>query len=141
MRRHDTVVAQLAQIPMFASCTRRELALVSRLATQVDIAAGAELTTQGRPGHEFAIVLDGTASLRVDGDVVTTLETGDHYGEMALLDDGPRTATITAITPMSLAVVGRRDFRNLLDQSPILARALLIGLARRLREVETRTSI
>ena len=86
-------------------------------------------------------MLDGTAALSVDGDAITTLGPGDHYGEMALLDDGPRTATITALTPMSLAVVGRRDFRNLLDQSPILARALLVGLARRLREVETRTSI
>jgi CRP/FNR family transcriptional regulator, cyclic AMP receptor protein len=141
MKRSDTVVSRLAEIPIFASCTRRELALVSRLATQVEIVAGAELTTQGRPGNEFAIILDGTASLSVDSDVVTTLTVGDHYGEMALLDDGPRTATITALTPMSLAVVGRRDFRNLLDQSPILARALLVGLARRLREVETRTSI
>jgi CRP-like cAMP-binding protein len=141
MKRYDTVLSRLAAIPIFAGCTRRELSLVSRLATEVDVPAGAQLTTQGRPGNEFAIVLDGTATVAVNGAVVSTLGAGDHYGEMALLDEGPRTATITAQSPMSLAVVGRRDFRNLLDQSPILARTLLVGLARRLREVESSTPL
>lgn len=141
MKRSDAVLTGLAGIPIFASCTRRELVLVSRLATQVDVAAGAELTTQGRPGHEFAILLSGSASVAVGGTVVSTLGAGDHYGEMALIDDGPRTATVTAVEATSLAVVGRREFRDLLDQSPVLVRALLRGLAHRLREVDGRVAV
>jgi CRP-like cAMP-binding protein len=133
MRRHDLITERLAQVPMFAACSTRELHHVSRLATEIHVEAGRELTVEGRAGHEFLIVLDGRATVRAGGVAVATLTAGDYFGEIALLDDGPRTATVVAETPMTLAVVGQREFSALLDEVPGLARQVLRGLAHRLR--------
>jgi CRP-like cAMP-binding protein len=138
MGRRHVVTRELRAIPTFATCSERELRVVSRLATQVETAAGTVLARQGRPGHEFVIVLDGSASVTVDGVHVATLGPGDHFGEIALLDDGPRTATVLAETPMVLAVVDRRGFTALLAEVPTLARTVLVGLARRVRSIDER---
>ena len=124
----------LADLPMFAACTRRELQVVSRAVTEVRVAQGTILTREGTRGNEFAIVLDGVASVSVHGTIVGTLGRGDHYGETSMLDDGPRTATIVAQTDMVLAVVGRQEFTALLEASPTITRAVLGGLVRRLRD-------
>ena len=137
MGRHDdTVLARLAEITIFAGCSKKELQEIVRLTTEVTVPAGRVLTTEGDHGVEFAIVLDGTAEVSKRGKVVHTLTAGSHYGEMSLLDAGPRTATITATSPMSLAVVARNEFGQLLEESPALSQAILRGLARRLRELD-----
>ncbi|MCW2497418.1 cyclic nucleotide-binding domain-containing protein [Jatrophihabitans sp.] len=140
-RNDDTVLARLADIAVFRHCSKKELHEVTRLSTEVTVPEGRTLTTEGERGHEFAIVLSGTASVSRGGAVIATLAAGDHYGEMALLDDGPRTATIVATSPMSLAVVGRAEFGQLLEDVPALAVSILRGMARRLRELDASPAI
>ena len=136
MRGHDVITERLAQVPMFSQCTRRELQHVARAATEIEVGPGRHLTVEGDSGHEFMIVLEGTAAVTAGGRRVATLNPGDFFGEIALLDNGPRTATVTAETPMLLAVVAQGEFAALLDDVPGLARNVLTALARRLREHE-----
>jgi CRP-like cAMP-binding protein len=136
MRGHDVITERLAQVPMFSQCTKRELQQVARAATEIEVEPGRHLTVEGDAGHEFMVVLEGTAAVTAGGRRVATLNPGDFFGEIALLDNGPRTATVTAETPMMLAVVAQREFSALLDDVPGLARNVLAALARRLREHE-----
>jgi CRP/FNR family cyclic AMP-dependent transcriptional regulator len=136
MGRNDAIIARLQDISIFAGCTKKELQEISRLATEVAVKDGQVLTREGEHGIEFGIVLSGTASVVQKGIVVHQLEAGGHYGEMALIDDGPRTATIVATSPMSVAVVARPEFGRLLDEVPALAVAIMRGLARRVRELD-----
>lgn len=140
-RYDDTVIARLAEIGIFAGCTKKELQEIVRLTTEVTVPKGRVLTTEGEHGSEFAIVLDGTAEVTQRGKVVNTLSPGSHYGEMALLDEGPRTATITATSEMSLAVVARNEFGQLVEDVPAVAHAVMRGLARRIRELDSNSSL
>lgn len=136
MTAHDAVRDRLAELTPFRSCTKREIGMIASLATQIDVPSGRVLTEAGQTGNEFAFIVSGTATVTHAGTEVAVLSAGDHYGEMALLDDGPRTATITATTPMTLAVVGRRDFDELVERVPAVARSIMVGLAKRVRELD-----
>jgi len=140
-RYDDTVLARLAEIGIFAGCTKKELQEIVRLTTEITVPVGRVLTTEGEYGSEFAIVLEGTADVSQRGTVVNTLSAGSHYGEMALLDDGPRTATITATSEMSLAVVARNEFGQLIEDVPAVALAVMRGLARRIRQLDADSSL
>ncbi|MEO6886485.1 MAG: cyclic nucleotide-binding domain-containing protein [Jatrophihabitantaceae bacterium] len=137
MRRNASIIDDLARVPMFADCSNRELQHVAKLLTEIDVQAGRQLTTEAEAGHEFFIVLDGNAEVTIDGRTVATLTSGDYFGEVALLGHGPRTATVTALTAMTLAVVGQREFSALLDEAPALTRSMLNALARRLSDHDT----
>jgi CRP/FNR family transcriptional regulator, cyclic AMP receptor protein len=135
---HDAVTDRLAAVPLFAACTERELHEISRLATELDVPAGKALVTEGEPGHEFLIVIEGRATATAHGVPIATFGPGDFFGEMALLDNGPRSATVIADTPMHLAVVSQSEFNGLLDTVPVLSRRVLAGLAARIRELDAR---
>jgi CRP-like cAMP-binding protein len=122
---------------MFAACTKRELQAISKLTTERDVPAGKELTREGQPGREFVIVLDGTAVATRRGRKVATLGPGDYFGEIALLDPGERTATVTAETPMRLAVVTWGEFDQMLVDVPALGYKIMRGLARQIRELSS----
>src|SRR5205085_9940340 len=93
---------------------------------------------EGAPGHESSLILDGSASVFRDGRKIATLGPGQYFGEMALLDRGPRSATVTADTDMTMLVLGQREFAGVLDEVPGLARKLLAAMAVRLREADTK---
>jgi CRP-like cAMP-binding protein len=141
MARLTQTAEHLAAIPMFAACDKHELRAISRLATEIEVNAGKELTTEGGPGHEFMIILEGTATATKDGRPVAQLGPGDYFGEIALLDPGVRTATVVADTDMTVAVVGDREFTQVLDEAPAVARKIMQGLARRLREVDASVKV
>jgi len=126
----------LAQVMLFSGCNRKELASIASLATEVDVPAGKVLAREGSAGREFYVILDGKASVTIGGRQVATLGPGDFFGEMALLDQGPRVATVTADTPMEVAVLDPREFSTLVEEHPGVARKILRGLAQRLRESE-----
>lgn len=126
----------LRDVPLFSACTRKELSLISKLADRVEIGAGDVLTQEGSPGREFFVIAEGTAAVDVRGKVVAKLGPGDFFGEMALLDLGPRAATVRAESPMTVYVIEQRDFGRLLDDVPVVARKILAGLAARLRQVQ-----
>jgi CRP-like cAMP-binding protein len=136
MARKSFITEHIAAVPMFSACTNKELQAISRLATELDVSAGRVLTKQGAPGNEFMIVLEGSATATKNGRKVATFGPGDYFGEIALLDPGERTATITADTPMLLAVIGPGEFASMLEEAPTLARKIMRGLARRLRELD-----
>ncbi len=98
--------------------------------------AGTELTRQGDIGREAFIIVSGTASVSKDGVIEAELGPGQHVGELALLDGGPRSATVTATSDMVLLVLSKPAFNAVLDEIPTLAHKLLVSLARRLREAE-----
>ncbi len=127
-----TTDERLAQIPLFAGLSKKELASVSGLATRLDLAAGKELTKQGETGNEFVIILDGEVDVVIDGNVVATRGAGDYFGEIALLSERPRTATVVAKTPVSIEVIGRREFRALVSDQPEIEAQLQTAMAERL---------
>ena len=126
----------LTTIPIFSELSKREIKALSRLMTEVDVKEGARLTKQGEPGREFMIISDGTAVVDIDGATVAHLGPGDFLGELAVLSGTPRSATVTATSPMVVEVLNRREFMALLDQNASLSRKILVGAVKRLQENE-----
>lgn len=121
---------RLAEVPLFSSCSKKELRQVSRLMTTVNVSAGAELATEGKLGAEFCVIVEGTATVTKRGTEVAELGPGQWFGEIALLDQRHlRTATVTATTDMVLEVVDGPSFATLVEEHPRIARKLLAGLA------------
>jgi CRP/FNR family cyclic AMP-dependent transcriptional regulator len=123
----------LASIPLFERCSDKELSHLAGLCTQVDIPVGGTLTRQGEVGQEFFVLVSGTAEVARDGHVRDTIGAGDHVGELALLDHAPRSATVTATSPISAVVLGIQEFWEAISTSPGMDRALLASMAHRLR--------
>jgi CRP-like cAMP-binding protein len=129
----------LAGVPLFADCDDRELAEIAGLARRRRAAAGTVLVTEGEPGTEFFVVVDGRASVSVGGEPVAELGPGSFFGEMALLDGGERMATVTAAGDIELLTLAREDFNRMLEVAmPALAPKLLNVVGRRVREQERR---
>jgi len=118
--------------PLFANCSKRELEEIAHLADEIDLREGKEMTRQGSPGREFFVLLEGEAEVTKDGRVINHLSGGDFFGEIALVDDSPRTATVTATTPVRALVITDRSFRRLLKDQPELQSKVLAALAARL---------
>src|SRR5438309_2629151 len=104
MDRQAQVEEQLAQVPLFASLSKKDLRRISQLATPLQQPAGAVLTREGKVGHEFIIVLEGEVEIRKGDQLVATRGPGTYLGEIALIDHRPRTATVVATTPVSLEI-------------------------------------
>ena len=131
-------VEYLATVPLFSALSRPELRRVVQAAEELDADAGAELVTEGRVGREFFLILDGEATVRRQHRKVATLRTGQWFGELALIDNEPRSATVVAATDMKLLVLGQAEFAGLLETIPGVAAKLLNGMAHRLREADAR---
>ena len=123
----------LAEIAIFSELSKRELKAVSRLMTELTIKEGATLTRQGEPGQEFMIISSGTAMVEIDGQAVAHLAAGEFLGELAVISGTPRTATVTATSPMIIEILNRREFMALLDESATLGRKILVGAVKRLQ--------
>jgi CRP-like cAMP-binding protein len=136
MHRHAKIDERLAQIPVFQGLNKKDLRLISSLATRLDKPAGTILTKEGEQGYEFIIVLEGEVEVRQGGHVIAKRGAGEWFGEIALLDDRPRTATIVATTPVAIEVIGRREFTTLLDDFPEIRQALMAAMAQRLADID-----
>ena len=136
MKRTNPTIERLRHITLFSACTTEELALISARIAQHHAKAGDVLTTEGGFGHEFMVIVEGTAKVVVANREIAVLGPGDFFGEIALLDDGTRTASVIAETDLVAEVSGQREFADLLIGAPGLARKLLVGLARRLRAAD-----
>lgn len=126
----------LGDLPLFSACTARELSRIASVARRVDADRGDVLASEGRPGRLFYVIEKGTARVVVGEREVARLGAGESFGEMALLDQGPRSATVVAQEPMTLYVIDANDFSQLLDDVPFLTRKLLRGVSNRLRGAE-----
>ena len=136
MARSDSFLDALASVPLFAACSRKELQQVAKQGEHRTVPPGTVLVSEGSMGAEFFVILSGTAKVSRRGRKVATLGPGAAFGELALLDKAPRNATVTAETPMELVVLGQREFGGVIDEVPGVARKLLTGMARRLREAD-----
>jgi CRP/FNR family transcriptional regulator, cyclic AMP receptor protein len=128
----------LGQVGLFRTCTKRELARIASLVDEVDAAKGKVIVREGDPGRECFVIADGKAKATIRGRGSEMLGPGSFFGEMSLLDQGPRSATITAETDMHLLVLGSREFSSLVNEVPTVAVRMMRGLAERLRGAERR---
>jgi CRP-like cAMP-binding protein len=119
-------------VPLFAKCSRAEIAQVASIADEIDVGAGKELIREGDRGREFFVMLDGTADVRRKGRKINALKPNDFFGEIALVSRSPRTATVTTTSDAQLLVITATAFRTLLDRSPRIQLRVLEALADRL---------
>ncbi|HCB33932.1 MAG TPA: hypothetical protein DEP66_06490 [Acidimicrobiaceae bacterium] len=128
---------QLRTVELFSACSNRELAKIARMAEEVTFPADKALLEQGASGshaREAYVILRGSVVVRRNGRKIAELGPGESVGEMALFDNGPRTATVVAGTDLTVLVLQRQQMLGLIDEMPALASKMLQKLARRLRE-------
>jgi CRP-like cAMP-binding protein len=123
----------LHAVPLLSACNKKELRQIANLGTRISVVDGTVLTEQGQPGREFFVLVSGGARCLVNGSLVANFSPGDFFGEMALLERGPRHATVIAEGPTDLIVLDGAEFSSLLDASPSIAKKLLFTLAERER--------
>jgi CRP/FNR family cyclic AMP-dependent transcriptional regulator len=122
----------IKSVPLFSQCSRKELAALAHEADELTVPEGKELTRQGERGREFMVIVDGCAKVVKDAQTVNELGPGDFLGEIALLSDVPRTATVTTTTETTILVLTDRAFRRVADQIPSVHESLLAALTARL---------
>ena len=130
--RFEDLEERLARVPLFATLPKDQRLVIAQLATHHEAPAGEELTREGEEGREFIILLEGEVEVTRGGQVITTLGPGSHFGEIALMAHRPRTATITAKTPVVAESIGRSGFALALAEVPGLSDELLAAMASRL---------
>ena len=129
----------IRQVPLFSGLDKREIQGLASTMKQRDFDAGDTIASEGSTGIGFFIIDEGEATVSVQGEDVRTLKHGDYFGEVALIDDGARTATITAKTPLKAYGITSWEFRPLVENNAALAWKMLQTMAKRLRESEKRT--
>jgi CRP-like cAMP-binding protein len=139
-RRSDKVDV-LKSVPILGGMSRRHLDLIARHADEVSVPAGKVLARQGSLCREFFVVLEGTARVEQSGKRIATVRKGEMLGEMSLIDNKPRGATVTAETPMTLLVIESRSFATLLDDVPELRKKVLVTLCERLRAANAKLAM
>lgn len=130
--RKNAKVDLLRNVPLFAGCSKADLQRIAEIADELDLGEGATLIREGERGREFLVVVDGTVKVSRKGRKLRDLGAGDFIGEIALVADVPRTATVTATSPVRLLVVTDRAFRGLLEKTPSVATRVLQSLGERL---------
>lgn len=137
----DAPVELIKSVPLFEDLDRRELESLARTFKVREVEAGATVVSEEKAAAGFFIVDEGMAKVTVRGQDRGTLTSGDHFGEIALIDQGARTATVTAQTDMRLYGLTFWEFRPLVERDSRIAWKLLQALARKLREVEAREPV
>jgi CRP/FNR family cyclic AMP-dependent transcriptional regulator len=124
----------IASVPLFADCSKKELAAIAAIADEADLREGTVLVTEGDRGREAFVLIEGSARVTRRGRKVADLGPGDVVGEMALVSDVPRNATVAAGSDVRVLVVTDRAFRQLMRDVPSLATSVLQTVARRAAE-------
>jgi CRP/FNR family transcriptional regulator, cyclic AMP receptor protein len=134
------VVETLSRVPLFSAVEREELEKLAERMAARRFTEGQAATEEGKGGAAFWVIEDGEATVSIRGEIVRTLGPGDHFGEIALLDEGVRTATVTAATDMRCRGMAPWEFRAFVDENPGVAWAMLRALAVLVRETGERTT-
>jgi CRP-like cAMP-binding protein len=129
-------VKVLQGVTLFQGLTPPQLGQIARLAEDVEVAANKRLTVAGETGRELFVIVEGSAVVTTPQGRTVTLGPGQFFGEMSLIDGGPRSATVQASTPMRLLVVGHREFWALLSETPLIAKQIMRTLSHRLRDAD-----
>jgi CRP/FNR family cyclic AMP-dependent transcriptional regulator len=131
----DQRIDELRKVPLFSRCNDKQLQFIASQVEVMDFEKGKILCTQGESGGDFFVILAGEAEVKRDGKVLNKLGKGEFFGEIALVDRGPRTATVTVTAPMRALVLGPGQFTNVLRQDADIAVSVLHGLGTRLRDL------
>ena len=132
MLRRNQKVELIRHAPLFAHLSKRQLEQIAQIADEIDLREGKEMTTQGTRGREFFVLLDGNADVKKNGRRINRMGPGDFFGEIALVSDTPRTATVIATSPVRALVITDRSFKRLMSDSPQIQDRVLSALAARL---------
>jgi len=122
----------LKRVPLFSGCSKKELGSLALSADEIDLREGYVLTREGRPAREFFVLVEGTVRVTRNGRKLADLGAGDWFGEIALLSDTPRTATVTATSPVYVLVITSRSFRQVVQTMPSIAVKVLASVGERL---------
>jgi CRP/FNR family cyclic AMP-dependent transcriptional regulator len=137
----DTKADALSHSPLFEGMSKKDLRQLATMTDDMEVPAGKVLCRQGDFGREFFVIVEGEVEVTRDGKHVATSGPGDFFGEIALVERMPRTATVTAKTPLRFFVLTSRSFWSLLDDNPQVERKVLRALAKRvLQQLETTPS-
>ena len=128
---HDTKVDRLREAPLFADLSRDELQDLAKVTEDLEVGAGKVLCREGETAQEFFVIIDGEAEATRGGKRLGTMDAGDFFGEIALIEDIPRTATVTALTELRFFVLTRQSFWGMVERNPEVERKLLRALAKR----------
>src|SRR5262245_41973013 len=129
--RKDAKIQLLSTVPLFAGLSKHQFARLASIADQLDVRQGKVLIREGTRGQEFFVLLDGEVEVRRKGKKLAVRREGDFFGEIALVSDVPRSATVTALSPLQVLVITDRDFRELIADTPAVALKVLEALAKR----------
>lgn len=129
----------LSGVPLFADLPKRHLQRLAREADELTFAPGEQIVREGSLGETVFVVMEGRAKVTRNGRRVGEVLPGDFFGELSAIDGGPRTASITAVTPVRVVRLFRRTLRKLLEDEPQLTVKILDGVVRRIRQVERRS--
>ena len=132
MLRKNAKIELLKRVPLFAGCSKRELAEIASLADEVDLPAARDLTREGASGREFLVIVQGEADVLRKGRLVASLGPGDFVGEIALVTGAPRTATVKTRGPARILVVSAFAFRTLMRDVPSIQSKILTAVALRI---------
>jgi CRP/FNR family transcriptional regulator, cyclic AMP receptor protein len=132
------VVETLGGVPLFQGVKAKQLKKLANRMQERSFDEGDEITTEGKSGVGFFVIEDGNATVSIDGKIVRTLGPGEYFGEIALIDSGPRSATIVATTDLRCQGITAWEFRPFIEEHPEVAWPLLETLASRLRDAERR---
>jgi CRP-like cAMP-binding protein len=135
----DEKLDLLHRIPLFSGIGHRGLERLGMLSDEIDVPDGKVLMRQGEIGNDMMVIVSGSVAIERDGQRVNTLGAGDFFGEIALVDGGPRTATVTTEEPCRLLVITHRDFHAMMEEFPEVQAQVLSALAHRIRRHEPNT--
>jgi CRP/FNR family transcriptional regulator, cyclic AMP receptor protein len=136
--RGDAEYQELKRIWLFSGCSQAELRKIQKVLETATVPTGTLLVEEGQPGLLFFIVIAGHASVQRGSRTVAALKAGDHFGELSLLDQEPRSASVVCETEMTLLIMRQRHFQKILSASPSMARKMLVTLSARLRDSDNR---
>jgi CRP/FNR family transcriptional regulator, cyclic AMP receptor protein len=122
----------IRQVPLFSHCSKNDVKAIAQIADEIDLDEGTEMTREGAAGREFFVLLEGSAEVERGGEKVNALGAGDFFGEIALISEEPRTATVRASSPVRALVITARSFRRLIDEQPEIKTSVMQAMADRL---------
>jgi len=130
--RKNAKIELIKSVPLFSSCSKKELEAIAAQADELVVPKGKVLTKEGARGREFMVIVDGSAEVRKKGRRLNLLGSGDFLGEIALLSGGPRTATVTTTSETDLLVLTDRAFSSVTKKMPSIHASVLKALSERL---------
>lgn len=129
-------VEHLRNVPLFQSCSQKDLEKIAKAGDEVTMPAGSLIVDQGQTGREAFVILSGQVTVKRNGKKIASIGPGSIVGELSLLDHGPRTATVVCDTDCTFLLLSQRSFLGVVDDVPALAHKLMASLANKIRELD-----